>query len=114
MIDHYSFGHMILNKMSYYKDLIVQSGEVLPDWRREKGHFLQLCDLELVLNQYTPQSVVVGTGSMGVMKISDEVNGYFKVRNIPFHVHPTGKAVKVYNRLLGVHADVLGCFHLTC
>ena len=114
MIDGTRFGQIVIDKTIYHEDVLVLPGQVIPCWRRQRGHFLQIQDLADVLEAFDPQSVVVGTGQFGVMKVSQEVRDYFEEKGIPFHMAPTGKAVKIYNRFLGIHARVLGCFHINC
>jgi len=113
MIEHYKFGNMVINGQSYDKDLLIYDGTVLPNWWRDKGHLLQLSDLDAVL-QETPEVVLIGTGKFGMMRINKEVTDYFEQKGIDAYFEKTAKAVARYNELINSGKQVVAGFHLTC
>ena len=114
MIDSYSFGHMVIDKVSYNKDLIVFDDQVKSNWWRKEGHNLQLDDIKDVLEEVKPEVIIVGKGKFGMMRVSQEVKDYLDAHDIKLYAEPTGKAVKIFNRLILTGRKVLGAFHLTC
>jgi len=114
MIDSYSFGHIIIDKISYENDVIVFPDRVQGDWWRKEGHKLQLVDIQEALEEVQPRALVVGTGKFGIMKVSREVKEYLEAQNIKLYAEATEKATKMYNRLILTDDKVLGAFHLTC
>ena len=114
MIDAYSFGHMVIDKVPYEKDVIVFPDRVQGNWWRKEGHHLQMEDIREALEAAQPRSLVVGTGKFGIMKVHKEVKQYCEEKNIMLYAEPTEKAVKMYNRLILTDDRVLGAFHLTC
>ena len=115
MIQSYSFGKIKIDGKIYKKDLIIFQNRVHENWRREKGHFLQLKDLEEIIDS-NPEIIIIGRGYFGRMKISEEVIEEFKRRNIIYYSEKSGKAVDIYNELLSksTDKDIVAAFHLTC
>jgi hypothetical protein len=60
-----------------------------------------------------PEIIICGTGAMGVMQPSAELQKYIENSSIRFIVQKSGKAVETYNQLSG-REKVGACFHLTC
>jgi hypothetical protein len=114
MIDSYGFGKMVINKVLYEKDVIVFPDHVQPNWWRKEGHLLQRDDLREVVETYKPETVVIGRGKFGMMKVDDTYRNELEKSGIRLHAENTDKAVKMFNRLLLAGSRVLGAFHLTC
>lgn len=112
MIDSYSFGRMKIKGKTYTADLIICPDRIIPNWWRKSGHQLSLEDIEEIL-EVQPETIVVGTGAMGVLKIQEEVVLFLKNQGINLIVENTKKAVQVYNEL-AQKGKVVGAFHLTC
>jgi len=49
MIDSYNFGRITINGKHYTTDILVFPENIKADWRRKKGHRLQIADLKEVL-----------------------------------------------------------------
>lgn len=113
MIDHFSFGKIVINGNRYDSDLIVFGDVVKPDWWRIKGHELAVADLDAVIAEFNPAIVVVGTGKFGRMKILPETELLLSSRAIRLIAQKTGQACETYNQLFQSER-VLGAFHLTC
>ena len=114
MIDSYSFGHIVIDKVPFKNDVIVFPDRVQAEWWRKEGHNLQLVDIQQALEEAQPNTVVVGTGKFGIMNVSLEVEEYLKEQNIRLYAESTEKATKMYNRLILTDDKILGAFHLTC
>lgn len=114
MIDAYSFGNIVIDKVAYDKDVIVFPDRVQGDWWREEGHRLQLVDIREALESFRPLSLIIGTGKFGIMKVTREVKQYCEENDINLYAEPTDKATKMYNRMILTGDRILGAFHLTC
>ncbi len=113
MIQDYSFGKIKIGGESYEKDVEVRwNGEIL-DWWREEGHKVNLSDIERAL-QKEPDFIVIGTGSLGKIKIKNEPKKAVLKEDIKLVIDKTSQAVKAYNKLKKVDKKVIGLFHLTC
>lgn len=114
MIDSYNFGHIVVDKIPYDRDVIVFPDRVQDNWWRKEGHRLQLEDIRDALEEAQPNALVVGMGKFGLMKVNKAVKRYLEERNIKLFAESTEKATKIYNRLILTEDKVLGAFHLTC
>ena len=56
MIEEYDFGRIVIDEKLYFKDLRIIDGEILPDWVRKEGHFLDVDDLKEVFPVGTKKS----------------------------------------------------------
>ena len=111
-IDKYSFGEITIDNLIYRKDVIITLSEVLPNWRREKGHVLSMADLEGVL-QIHPQIILIGTGFYGRVSIADSIIQGIKDMGIQLISHKTTFACRIYNELSN-EKEVIAGLHLTC
>jgi len=114
VIDSYSFGRMTVDGRSYSRDLmILPDGRIVHPWWRLSGHRLTTDDLTEVLDA-SPRTIVVGSGSAGLMTPDPALDAELERRQIRMIVFPTGQAVDRYNDLCRQGENVAGCFHLTC
>ena len=91
MIESYSFGSMTVLGESHLNDLKID---------------------DIV---YSPvETLVVGTGSYGSMRVTDEATNALEGRGIKLVAVPTKEAVTIFNTLHGQGTRVAGAFHLTC
>lgn len=111
-IDAYSFGSMVVDGKEYTSDLIVYPGKIDGSWWRQKGHLLQMDDLQEIL-AVKPNVLIIGTGNMGVMKVPDNLREELTAMDITLYVEKTKKAVEIFNNLPD-KKDVIAAFHLTC
>jgi hypothetical protein len=112
MIGRYQFGKVTIDGIDYDSDVIVYSDHVEDRWWRKEGHHLCLDDLKGILGEQF-DTLVVGTGYFGRMKIDPAVSEKLKQRGITLIAHQTAEACKEFNRLKETQ-KVIGAFHLTC
>ncbi len=112
MIDSYKFGQMVIEGKSYTKDLIIYPDRVKSPWWRKTGHLLTLCDIDDVLAK-NPDTLIVGTGYTGLMKVDDEVKKYAKDHEINLIIQKSKQAVRTFNER-HPKTSVFAAFHLTC
>ncbi len=111
-ISRYSFGQILIRGRTYTSDVIVFPDRVQDMWRRKEGHQLRVEDVAAVVAA-GPEAVVIGTGSLGAMKVPDETKAYLRARGIEVHIARTGRAAKIYNDIQARRRTV-ACLHLTC
>lgn len=112
LIDSYDFGNIKVDGQGYHSDIIIFPDHVKSDWWRKDGHLLQIEDLQDVLNE-KPDTIIIGTGAYGVMKVPETVIKHLKDRNINIIIQKTCEAVKTYNNLESKEGIVVA-LHLTC
>lgn len=119
MIEEYQFGKIrVLNKDYYYDVLINQKGEVFR-WQRKESHIIDLEDLEKALKS-NPKIVIIGTGELGVAKLTERAKKELEKRGIQLIIDITPKAVKAFNIFAREFKEqkrnqgFVGLFHLTC
>ena len=112
MIETYSFGRIVINGKTYTSDIIIYQNRVDNSWWRKSGHLLQKDDLKEII-RYEPETLVVGTGRYGLMKITDETIQFLESKGIKLIIEETKQACKTYNELEGKR-KIAGAFHLTC
>lgn len=113
MIESYSFGKMMINGTKFTRDLIIYQDNIKQNWWRKNGHELCVEDIEQVIEEFNPATLVVGTGKYGLMKVLPETEKYLKSKNIILIAQKTEEAVSIFNELF--RSDkVMGAFHLTC
>jgi hypothetical protein len=113
MIEHYSFGRMMIDGQVHRRDLRLAGARVLPDWWRAEGHLCTLADLEAILEP-SPAYLVVGTGASGNMRLAPGLEAALVARGVRLRAAPTAQAVTEYNAFLRDGVNVAGAFHLTC
>ncbi len=110
-IEHYSFGHLVVDGEEHIKDVIVVPGRVVPRWWRKDGHALVLEDLEEVL-QDLPERLVVGTGAEGRMRPDAATLEELGRRGVQVESYRTDEAVRRYGELDPDRTAFAA--HLTC
>jgi hypothetical protein len=113
MIERYRFGDMRIEGRSYHYDLKIIDGHIYPDWFRQQGHLVLADDIADVLLA-APAMLVIGQGSSGFMRVSEEVTAVLAERQIALVARPTADAVKLFNQRHQQGHNVAGAFHLTC
>lgn len=111
-IDSFRFGKVVIDGHSYTRDIIILAQRVLPGWWRERGHVLQLSDLEAVM-EAKPAVLVVGQGTFSRVRIAEDAIGGLQAAGIELVALPTKEACQRYNALRE-RGDVAAALHLTC
>jgi len=111
-IDEYQFGKIIVNSMIYQKDIIIFPDYVQNQWLREKGHNLQISDLDSVI-KFKPEVLIIGTGMIGLMKVDNVVIKTLKEKGIKkILVEKTNHACELYNK--EDSRKKVAALHITC
>ena len=113
-IDGYSFGRMAIGGKEFKSDLIIyKDGRIKENWWRAQGHHLFPDDIASVIDA-APEMLIIGTGAMGLMKVSESVLELCEKRGIEVEVYRTAAAVTRFNEVAEAGKAVAACFHLTC
>lgn len=112
-IERASFGSLVIDGHAYHTDLIIYpEGRVEENWRRARGHKLDLEDIRALVDA-SPEIIIAGTGITGLMRPQADLEGKLKALGIDFHFARNKKALKFFNDL-PPSKRVGACFHLTC
>ncbi len=111
MIDLYEFGKIVIDGKKYTNDVVIIGKNVHPEWWRERGHVLQKKDLGPILEAEL-DTLVVGTGHDGMMRVEEDVREYCKERGVELIELKSGEAVKKYNSMK--KRGLALAIHLTC
>ncbi|MCF8010436.1 MAG: MTH938/NDUFAF3 family protein [Clostridiales bacterium] len=112
IIKSISFGQITLDEKEYKYDVIILPGEVYSPWWRIEGHNVYLQDLKK-LEDIELDTVVFGTGTSDLVKVSDSVVEYLTNRGAEVIIMPTPKACEYYNKIY-TEKRTAACLHLTC
>jgi hypothetical protein len=112
-IESYRFGYIEIDDKAYRDDVKLVGGRVVPGWWRSSGHFVDLKDVQDLLDAEA-EVCIFGTGAYGSMRVSDEVKSAFESRNVKVLVEKTELACNTYNRLAEGGKKVIAGFHLSC
>ena len=113
MIDHYSFGSITIQGKQYRSDLKIINGEVISDWWRKSGHNVDVNDVSDILSA-EPDYLVIGSGSSGLMKISDRLRQHLVDIGVEVIIETTSKGIETFNRMYADGKNIAAGFHLTC
>lgn len=113
IINHYSFGKIVVDGKEFNHDLIIFPERILSSWWRAEGHNLCLDDLKEVL-LYKPDVLVIGKGFNGLMRVDEELITSLTNSGIEVYAFKTEEAVKFFNELSESNKKVVGALHLTC
>ncbi len=112
-IKSYEFGRIEIDGKAYTSDVIIYDNHINPSWWRKEGHYLQIEDIEEILN-VKPDVIILGTGKYGTMEVSDDVKKELESRSIDFVYSNTDEACKKHNEISGSGKMVVTALHLTC
>ena len=113
MIESYNFGNMKVLGENHRNDLKIIDNQIVGNWWRWEGHALHTEDIDDILYS-SVETLVVGTGAYGGMKVTQEAAKALEGRGIKLVAVPTKEAVTIFNTLLAKDKTVAGAFHLTC
>jgi len=111
-IENYRFGIIIIDGNKYTRDVIILPDRILTNWRRSEGHYLQVDDINTVL-EAVPEVLIVGQGSISRMKIGAGVEEAVNSAGIKLISLPTKDACREYNSV-SQKRPTAAALHLTC
>ena len=81
MIESYNFGKIIINSKEYNSDIIIYKKNIDAKWWRRESHNLRIEDIKKILEN-KPETLIIGTGYYGLMKVPLELIKYLESNNI--------------------------------
>jgi hypothetical protein len=111
-INRYQFGKITIDDKIYNSDVIIFPDTIIQNWRREKGHILDIKDLNDVIG-YKPDVLIIGTGMFGLMHVNDTTITKIKEKGIKYiTIQKTKEACEEYNQ--EKHIKKVAALHLSC
>ena len=109
-INSFRFGSLTINNKTYDNDMTVHwDGELIP---RESDHNFSKGELiDLLLKG--PDTIVIGTGTAGCVKIAKEAENFAKNKNVELIAKKTPEAIEEFNKL-SKSKKVIAVIHVTC
>jgi hypothetical protein len=111
-VDSFRFGRIVIDGRHYRRDVIIFPGGVKDDWSRVESHRLSTQDLAAVFEK-VPQTLIIGTGVFGSMKVAPETLSNMKSQGIEALAFSSPDACEEYNRRREQERIALA-IHLTC
>lgn len=113
MISEFSFGRIVVQGQVCTNDIKIVGGNLVPDWWRQRGHAVEIADVQDILDS-KPDIVVIGKGQPGFMRTTDSLRKHLDKNNIKLIEEPTRDAIQTFNRLSEKGTPVAGGFHVSC
>jgi len=110
-IDSTSFGEVVVDGKTYYSDVTVWW-----DGRtefRDKTHIFSMEEFLKILEK-RPDTIVVGTGQHGVVKVPDEVRQVAEEQKVDLFIENSPKAMKIFNSFITEGRKAVAVIHSTC
>lgn len=118
LFDSFRFGEVVIGGKSYGDLLVVgEKIEERDDLRLERelgtDHLIGDWEVTRLLSGH-PEIVLIGTGTVGVLKVEEGVREKIKNAGAKLVVLPTPLAIREYNTLVGQGKRVNALIHSTC
>ncbi len=116
-IDGTEFGSITTEGTAFAHDVVIRlDGRVKK--RKKKlskavygtSHIVSLDEARYVYEEGA-ERLIVGTGQIGLVALSDEAADYFSRKKCQVELLPTSEAIQAWNEARGA---VIGLFHVTC
>jgi hypothetical protein len=118
MIEEYNFGKITIDGKVYDKDIQTDWNGNVSEWLRQEDKIIGITDVAGSVEK-EPQSLVIGTGQKGMVKLAEEAKIFIQERGIELFMDETEEAVRTFNILKedslegeGVQEKVIGLFCL--
>ena len=116
-IDGTAFGSITIEGETFEHDVLIRLGGAVKKRKKKlskalygTSHVLSLDEAKHVY-QKGAESLIVGSGESGLVKLSDQAAAYLERKGCTVTLLPTPEAIKVWNKAKGT---VIGLFHVTC
>ena len=113
--DHFSFGSLRIDGVTYEYDVVIDRGEVRKRKKKPSKKFRgQFSHTPLSPEEPIPwkcRRLVVGTGANGALPVMKEVKREAERRKVELVLLPTRKAIELLNTQ---PADTNALLHITC
>ena len=110
-IDAVKFGELVVDGKVYYSDMVVYWDGSLEF--RKKSHIFGMQEFGTIMRK-KPDSVVIGTGLVGVVKVAEGVMEEAEKKKVNIFVDVSHKAVDIFNGLVSTRKRAVAVIHTTC
>ena len=110
-INSTKFGEITINGKPHDSDMTVYWNGKMS--YRTKEHTIELGEFIKVLKA-GPEIVIIGTGEVGVVKLTQEVVQWAEDKKVTIYTEKTPKAAEIFNAFAEQGKKVVGIFHVTC
>ncbi len=116
-IEKTEFGSITVDGEVYGHDIVIGlSGKIKK--RKKKlskqyygtSHTMSLDEAKHIFDDGA-ERLIIGSGQHGNVKLSEEAESYFRKKGCSVDLHPTPKAIHIWNQADG---KTIGMFHVTC
>lgn len=110
-IDSVKFGELKIDGKIYYSDMTVWW-----DGKTEfriKFHVFGMTEFRKLMKR-KPDSIVIGTGIGGIVKVPDDVRKEAKKKKTMIFVDVSGNAIEIFNGLVKDSKKAVAVIHTTC
>ena len=108
-IDKYQFGFFVVDGKEYDSDIRIVD-DMIEIWQ---DHGLTIDDVMPAIKA-NPKIIIIGTGSSGVVQVTDDIKQKIEQKGIKLIVEKTGEACRIYNDLRKKEKRVAAVLHSTC
>ena len=105
-IDSFEFERVVIQGEEYNSDILISPDGYISKWDREEEHTIKLVDIEGVLT-HRPDLIVIGTGTIGNLKLTEDVEPFLGEKNIEVIAYKSEKAIDMYRQLRNQHRVLL-------
>jgi len=116
-IDGTQFGSITVDGETLDHDIVIRLGGAVKKRKKKlskrqygTSHTVSLDEAKDIFDDGA-ERVIIGSGQHGVLKLSDEAEGFFEKKGCSVDLHPTSEAIQEWNEAEG---KVIGMFHVTC
>lgn len=105
-IDSFEFERVVILGEEYKSDILISPDGNISKWEREEEHTLKSVDIEGVLT-HGPDLIVIGTGTIGNLKLAEDVEPFLGEKSIEVIAYKSEKAIDMYRQLRNQHRVLL-------
>jgi hypothetical protein len=116
-IEGSAFGSITVAGETLDHDIVIRLGGKVKKRKKKlskqkygTSHTVSLKEAKDIFDQGA-ERLIIGSGQNDSVRVSEEAEGYFKKKGCSVDLHPTPKAIQVWNEAEG---KTIGMFHVTC
>ncbi len=116
-INNTNFGSIQIEGITYNHDVIIGLDGAVKKRKKKlskaiygTSHKVSLDDAQYVYERGA-ERLIIGCGQYGALYLSNEAEQLFQEKGIKIEIHPTPKAIQIWNDNKG---KAIGLFHVTC
>ena len=116
-VSRFDFGCIVIDGKEYDYDVVVLPDGTVRQREASKakfgGHTIAKAEIE-ELAKAKPETIIVGTGTSGIAKVSPEARLYGREAKLNLVVLPSSEAAAKFNQLVHEGKRAAALIHVTC